>query len=526
LITIKYKNNITKGGWGQIECPVSISGVDLKQRLSLVCDIPVSSMKLLYKGKFLKDEQNLKEQNVVDKASILIQQGKTEEKSQIQLKFQKHENAERVIKAAATVAERNKDTDESNYRFEVQNQDGTKVKMDPEDNKYIVMAMSLHDKGIKMIEKSEFDISLKYLLESDSAFTKLKDQNLLEQIDNYAKLCIDITWCLLKADKLDEILSNAWRLEKAHQILKKAYGENNERLIQVRGGCCPELIIYVRLFLLQAIVSFQIKDVRKSRIFINLAEQKLMQMTITENDIIDLLHMGFSLRECRVGLRACNKSTQDAIQWLLMRRENAEKKKRERQAKNRIRKYGKTQSGDKINIELLIVFISQGFDEEMVAEALKQSNNDQDRSYHLLTNEIELLRMAVNNSKPPYIPNEEDILEIMTMGFSRAQAVGTLKLTRGDLSSAADKLLTGEGREDNEIPLPPVILPEQPLPELPQETEEERAQKEKENQLLREAESELIDDHEEDPLLAYDIDLTDESQFISHYKTLISTSWN
>jgi hypothetical protein len=272
LITIKYKNNVSKGGWGQIECPIHINGSELKQRLSLVCDISVSSMKLLYKGKFLKDEQNLKEQNVIDKAPILIQQCKTEEKTQIQLKFQKHENAERVIKAAETVAERNKETDEFKYRFEVQNQDGTKVKMDPEDNKYIVMAMTLHDKGIKIMERAEFDISLKYLLESDSAFTKLKDQNLLEQIDNYARLCIDITWCLLKAGKMDEIISQAWRLEKAHQILKKAYGENNERLIQVRGGCCPELVIYVRLFLLQSIISYQIRDVRKSRIFINLVE--------------------------------------------------------------------------------------------------------------------------------------------------------------------------------------------------------------------------------------------------------------
>jgi hypothetical protein len=226
-----------------------------------------------------------------------------------------------------------------------------------------------------------------------------------------------------------------------------------------------------------------------------------------------------------VGLRACNKSTQDAIQWLLMRRENEEKKNRERKEKKRIKRYGKTVSGDKINIELLTVFISQGFDEEMVAEALKQSNNDQDRSYHLLTNEIQLLRMAVNNSKPPYVPKEEDILEIMTMGFTRSQAVGTLKLTRGDLSSTADKLLSGEGIEDNEIPLP-AAQPEPPQPEPTLETEAEREQKEKENKLLQEAESELIEDHEEDPLLAYDIDLTDESQFISHYKTLINTSWN
>jgi hypothetical protein len=277
---------------------------------------------------------------------------------------------------------------------------------------------------------------------------------------------------------MDELVSNAWCLEKAHQLLKKAYGENNERLIQVRGGCCPELVIYVRLFLLQSIVSYQIKDVRKSRIFINLAEQKLMQMTITENDMLDLLHMGFSLRECRVGLRACNKSTHDAIQWLLMRRENEQKKRSERQIKKKIRKYGKTVSGDKINPELLTVFVSQGFEEEMVAEALKQSNNDHDRSYHLLTNEIELLRMAVNNSKPPYIPKEEDILEIMMMGFTRSQAIGTLKLTRGDLSSAVDKLLSGEGREDDIIipttaPLPSSIplLPE-PAPEETEEDDE------------------------------------------------------
>jgi len=83
----------------------------------------------------------------------------------------------------------------------------------------------------------------------------------------------------------------------------------------------------VRLFLLQAVISVQIRDVRKARSFIKSAEEKLQQMTITENDMLDLLHMGFSMRESRVGLRACNRSTQAAIQWLLNRRENEEKKK-------------------------------------------------------------------------------------------------------------------------------------------------------------------------------------------------------
>jgi len=104
--------------------------------------------------------------------------------------------------------------------------------------------------------------------------------------------------------------------------------------------------------------------------------------------------------------------------------------------------------------------VSQGFEEEMVAEALKQSNNNPERSYHLLTVETELLRLAVNNSKPPYKPSEEDIIEIMHMGFTRPQAYGTLKLTRGDLSGAVEKLLSGEGREEEPpiitAPLPPV----------------------------------------------------------------------
>jgi len=211
------------------------------------------------------------------------------------------------------------------------------------------------------------------------------------------------------------------------------------------------------------------------------------------------------------------------------------KKKSERAEKQRIRKYGKTVAGKNINVELLTVLISQGFEEEMAAEALKQSNNDPDRSFTLLTTEPELLRVAINNSKPPYIPQETDILEIMTMGFSRAQAYGTLKMTRGDLQVSVEKLLAGEGREEE--PIPPTSTPAPdtnvptttPAPENdpmnlePQETEEEIQRKAQDQQLLREAEHELIEDVEEDPLIAYDIDLTDESQYIEHYKAIINS---
>jgi len=78
--------------------------------------------------------------------------------------------------------------------------------------------MSLHEKGVKTLEKGEFDLASTYFSESDSAFLKLKDQVLLDRIDNYARLCLDINWCLLKSDKIEELIANKWRLDRAHLI--------------------------------------------------------------------------------------------------------------------------------------------------------------------------------------------------------------------------------------------------------------------------------------------------------------------
>jgi len=323
-------------------------------------------------------------------------------------------------------------------------------------------------------------------------------------------------------------------------ILKKAYGENNERLIQLRGGCCPELVIYIRLFLLQAIIYYQLKDTHRSQQFLLRAEEKLAQMSISENDMMNLMQMGFSLREARVGLRACNKRINDAAQWLLNRRDMDEKKKLERAAKKKLRRYGKTVSGKKIDTELLTVIVSQGFvDEELAAEALKQTDNNLDRAIHLLTTDIELLKMAVAKTKPPYVPTEEDIQKLISFGFTQSLASGTLKLTQGNFEVALDKLLSGQGQEDIVLPVQPITTPsvvtdssdtqngeksgDNMVVEPVLETEEEREKREKEKKLADEAEYELIEDHESDPLKAYDVDLTDETQFISHFRSLIES---
>uniref|UniRef100_A0A6B2L1N7 UBA domain-containing protein n=1 Tax=Arcella intermedia TaxID=1963864 RepID=A0A6B2L1N7_9EUKA len=499
---------------------------------------PSFPLKLLHKGKFLKDELTLAEQNVNSKSSILIQQGAPDEKqAEVAKKLEKQEQTERIIKAAESMASRTKDNndDEKEYRFVLENQDGSKVKMDPEDQKSLILAMSLHEKGTKMLEKKEISTALTFLLEADAAYQKLKDSNFLEQIDNYARLNIDIMWSILKAQNITQLLEHAWRLIRAHDILKKAYGENNERLIELRGGCCPDLIIYVRLFLLQSIIAYHNEDIKKAKQNLLLCEHKLNQMTITEDNMLELLQMGFSVREARVGLRACNRSSNEAIQWLLNRRDKEEQKKEQnelkRAEKKKLKGFGLTCNGHKIHAKLLQVFVSQGFREDLVVEALRQSDNDQEKTMSMLTETPHLLEIAIQNAKPPFQPNPEHMDQLLSMGFSQSFAYGTLKFTEGNIEAAIEKLLAGEGIEEN-VPAAPVVeqtAPEPmsvdptPLPD-PGAPVDEAAELEK--QRIKEAENELLEDIETDQFKDYDVDLIEETEFLNQYKTLILTNLN
>ena len=66
----------------------------------------------------------------------------------------------------------------------------------------------------------------------------------------------DIAWTYFLMQNLDHFKDAAWRIDQAEKMLKNSHGPNQERLIAVKGGACPEMVIYARLFLLQAIVAY------------------------------------------------------------------------------------------------------------------------------------------------------------------------------------------------------------------------------------------------------------------------------
>lgn len=165
-----------------------------------------------------------------------------------------------------------------------------------------------------------------------------------------------------------------------------------------------------------------------------------------------------------------------------------------------------------------------GFEESMVAEALKQTDNINEHALTLLLNNPELLR--VNNE-----PQEEDlepkIQLVMAMGFTVEEARGTLKKTFGNVEAAIDLLLKGEGVVDISLTDAPVKTDEEMKTEENQNNDAENnntevnMQVDEEYERKKQDEEDFIQDVPKDEEAYLDVDLTDESRILEQYKALM-----
>merc|ERR1712048_1495823 len=73
------------------------------------------------------------------------------------------------------------------------------------------------------------------------------------------------------------------------------------------------------------------------------------------------------------------------------RQRNEELVKKERQAKKRQHKYGKTIGGKEVNLSMCDQMMEMGFPEELVLAALKQTDNSMVAAINMIQNEPELL---------------------------------------------------------------------------------------------------------------------------------------
>lgn len=458
-------------------------------------------------------------------------------------KKEEEERVERVLQAAEEMVKREDDGDGSKYYFELTNQNGEPIAISGTDRQAILLGLALHEKGRKWLAKDKFDTALEYFLAADKAFNRCTPR-LIEAIDNPGFLSLDIAWCYFMLQKIELLKDAAWRLARASQFFDQSYGPLQERLITLKGGACPEMVVYVRLYLLEAIVSFHGGNRERAAQFIIQCEQKLQDMSLDPNDVTTLEGLGFTTRESRISLRAANKNVTAAVEYAMSSRESLKQRRdaerRQRQERSAQHRYGRCADGTWVNIQLLERMSEMGFEKLLVAEALRQANNVEHVALGLLTDHAHLLRDVASNS---YKPPETLVDEVVGFGFEREEARKAVRLMMGDTERAVNYLLFKSGVDvegaDEFAQIEAQIEAEQdevgglsdneaneeeaevagpaPMddPLMPEDPEYQRQEE------LRKAEMDLIEDIGDDPDAHLDFTLDAEAKFLTQYKSML-----
>eukprot|EP01100_Stratorugosa_tubuloviscum_P014110 TRINITY_DN737_c1_g1_i1.p1 TRINITY_DN737_c1_g1~~TRINITY_DN737_c1_g1_i1.p1 ORF type:complete len:567 (-),score=272.30 TRINITY_DN737_c1_g1_i1:5-1705(-) len=433
------------------------TGLELKEEFGKISRIPSSCLRLLVAGKFLKDEVLLSVQGVKSNSKILVMPAPNKEIiEQGEEREKKNQKIEQIKKAAELLAKR-KDGGSSrleNYYFELTNQNGQPIQLAPSDRDAIVLGLTLSSKGKALADEGDFHGALEIYLQADSEGFSKCSEHILEMIDNYGVLCLDIVWLYFKLENPSFMQDAKFRLHKARQSFQRAYGANFSRLSQLRDGGCAEMALIARLDLMEAIFSYHQQDYRKARSSLNIAKQRIQELIISEIELEPILLLGFTDSEGRIALRTCNKNIDAAVSFLLERKEQRAKQKLDEEERQYKRKrqigYGKTSSGSLVEVDFVDQLLKLDFEERLIAEALRQTNNNIDDATHILLTQPEILEIALlkqqTKKKIKLTPSEQDIQSIIDMGFSRNLAIGTLEISSSK-ERAIELLLNGKGIE-------------------------------------------------------------------------------
>lgn len=82
------------------------------------------------------------------------------------------------------------------FLFQMEDQDGNVVHLPPAEKRALMLALALHEKGQAALKREQFTEALILLLEADNEYNSC-NSNMLEKVDNYALLNMEIVWCYL-----------------------------------------------------------------------------------------------------------------------------------------------------------------------------------------------------------------------------------------------------------------------------------------------------------------------------------------
>uniref|UniRef100_A0A8C5FMA9 Negative regulator of ubiquitin-like proteins 1 n=1 Tax=Gadus morhua TaxID=8049 RepID=A0A8C5FMA9_GADMO len=419
-------------------------------------------------------EQRLDEQGVRNNSKIMVLRVNEEDRrrqiTEEEQKKNQKESIDRTQKGFQILSERDGSEDPETTPFlEIADQKGNPLQIPHEEKKALILAMGFHEKGRSLLKRKQHDNALCHLLQADQQFGRCGSA-LLTSVDNYAVLQLDIVWCYQALEALSCLDDGKMRLQKAEDCFLHCYGEQQQRLLMIKGSQGREEVLFLRLYLLQSLLSYVEGNDSQAAQQLQKVESLYSRLCPDLDKMTQLMSLGFSEREARLGLRACQGDIEEAAMHITNRRQEREALKEREEAKRSSR------------LEAVAVLTEMGYSRADASRALHQAQGDVNRAYALLY-----------------------------LGFERQVSETALRLTDGDLQLATHLLL------DNQGVLSPDLLSASP-PSSPSEEHSSSSDDPKDRELVNEV-LEDISRHEEDYL---DLTLEEESELIATMKSYLS----
>jgi len=362
------------------------TGRELKKRIAHIIPTaqPGRGLKLICSGRVLDENQVLELQNVRNGAQVMVLSIATS----IQEEEEQFRQLEETRGAADYLA--GKDNEEI-YSLQVADQDGKALDLPPAEKKALAVGLAFHEKGRRAMKNGDFSKALVFLLEADNVYSQCQSQ-ILENVDNFGMLNLDVAWSYLNLQSISELPQTELRLAKCEQALHRSYGQNMERLINLKGSSGWEAVLFVRLHLLQGIAAYHQGQVEKSKFFIAKAEAELERLRVSDDQLANLINMGYTPDESRMALRSTYGNVQASVDWIIRKREEIQRIRREEaeniRQKKLQKKLGFTDNGQPVNVTLYKNLKEMGYDPALITPALKRTNNDINSALQLVSDPV------------------------------------------------------------------------------------------------------------------------------------------
>uniref|UniRef100_F7ES73 Negative regulator of ubiquitin-like proteins 1 n=1 Tax=Rattus norvegicus TaxID=10116 RepID=F7ES73_RAT len=477
-------------------------------------------IKIVINKKQLQLGKSLEEQGVTHnvKAMVLeLKQSEEDVRRNLQLEEEEQNEAEqkekriqrtkRGLEILAERAEMVVDPETMPY-LDIANQTGRSIRIPPSERKALMLAMGYHEKGRAFLKRKEYGIALPCLLDADRYFCECKE--LLDTVDNYAVLQLDIVWCYFRLEQLECLDDAEKKLNLAQTCFTNCYGENHQRLVNIKGNCGKEKVLFLRLYLLQGIRNYHSGNGEEAREYLNKARQLFKELYIDPSKVHNLLQLGFTAQEARLGLRACDGNVDHAATHISNRREELAQIRKEEKEKRKRR------------LESVNTLRGMGYSTQAAKQALHQARGNLDDALKILLSNPHMWWLqdsdSENNSRQAS-PSQESIDQLVYMGFDTVVAEAALRVFAGNVQLAAQTLAHHGGSLPPDLQFSgedssstPSTSPPRGIPRVPASTDEDM-ETEAVNEILED-----IPEHEEDYL---DSTLEDEEVIIAEYLSYV-----